>query len=241
VVVTQLGGLLRGYPKRPTSINLRERGLGGVYNQEGKLIDVLDRPLLHGTKFDFDRFDDSYWDIFAPDNILEKGFWHTSSPKTAEYYSRTTPYHPQDIPMPKHRRKEMQEILDREGNRRILLNKLLGDYQEFDMKNLIYGVDNVPKSMMKDSRRTKRTVKSKMLDVIKDARERGYQGVKFKSLSDADQLQPSPADHYMTFEGKNIKPWFSPKMLMPFGVGGLLSDELRNLDLGSFQSEDGFI
>ena len=109
------------------------------------------------------------------------------------------------------------------------------------MKNLIYGVDNVPKSMMKDSRRTKRTVKSKMLDVIKDARERGYQGVKFKSLSDADQLQPSPADHYMTFEGKNIKPWFSPKMLMPFGVGGLLSDELRNLDLGSFQSEDGFI
>ena len=33
----------------------------------------------------------------------------------------------------------------------------------------------------------------------------------------------------------------APKMLMPFGVGGLLSNELRNLDLGSFQSEDGFI
>jgi len=33
----------------------------------------------------------------------------------------------------------------------------------------------------------------------------------------------------------------APKMLMPFGVGGLLSDELRNLDLGSFQSEGGMI
>ena len=60
----------------------------------------------------------------------------------------------------------------------------------------------------------------------------------YKDIAEKGEAEDTELAHINKFEAQLLK---RVGGLGALGVGGLLSDELRNLDLGSFQSEGGMI